>query len=467
MYSNYGIQRILCLLIFLIPVIWGCKKYTSAENPILPQILPVVDTLVKDGVPEDKQYNVILILYDDIGYEIPTYTGGQSYKTPSLDKIANGGTQFSQCHVSPLCSPTRFMLFTGQYNFRNYKSWGVMSTDEYSIGNLMKDAGYKTCVAGKWQMDGGANSINKLGFDNFLVNNVFTDTGETDYSWGSLYKNPLIYGESGYLSNKETAGKYSQNLFRDFIFNFIDNNKTDPFFIYWPFNLGHMPFCPPPNHPDFDKWNNRDEKPGDTIYFPSMVEYMDMLTGQLVDKLSQDNLLEKTIFLIMADNGTPFEITSKWNGQDIVGGKTSINEAGTHVPMLAYCPGTIKAGRIDTGLISAVDIMPTLASLVHKDIPAKAGTMDGVSFAARLFNNPVNYRNWIYCSYNSHPDIKNSNWTNWMQNLTFKRIERDQWTTFSNISVTPFEDFNLRQRSPDENYINNSFGLTMDSIISH
>src|SRR4051794_11399131 len=67
--------------------------------------------------------NIIIIMADDIGYEVPTYSGGESYSTPNLDYLATIGTQFTQAHAAPLCSPSRFMLMTGKYNFRNYSRW--------------------------------------------------------------------------------------------------------------------------------------------------------------------------------------------------------------------------------------------------------------------------------------------------------------------------------------------------------
>jgi len=88
-----------------------------------------------------SHYNIIFILSDDIGYEVPTYSGGQSYSTPSLDFMAANGTQFPECHGNALCSPSRFMLATGKYNFRNYDHWGIMDTSQRTFANLLKDAG--------------------------------------------------------------------------------------------------------------------------------------------------------------------------------------------------------------------------------------------------------------------------------------------------------------------------------------
>lgn len=109
--------------------------------------------------------NIVLILGDDIGYEIPTVNGGQSYATPNIDLMARAGMRFTQCYASPLCSPSRFMFLTGKYNFRNYTTWGIMDQSQRTFANMLSDAGYDTYVAGKWQVDGDDQSVRTFGFN--------------------------------------------------------------------------------------------------------------------------------------------------------------------------------------------------------------------------------------------------------------------------------------------------------------
>src|SRR5688572_10065806 len=96
--------------------------------------------------------NVILILADDLGYETIGANGGTSYKTPALDKLAAGGVRFTHCYVQPLCTPTRVQLMTGKYNVRNYIDFGNMDKEAVTFGNYFQKAGYKTLMAGKWQL---------------------------------------------------------------------------------------------------------------------------------------------------------------------------------------------------------------------------------------------------------------------------------------------------------------------------
>lgn len=96
--------------------------------------------------------NVILIMVDDFGYECITANGGESYQTPNIDKLAATGVRFENCHVQPLCTPTRVQLMTGRYNVRNYINFGTLLRTETTFGNLMKNAGYATGICGKWQL---------------------------------------------------------------------------------------------------------------------------------------------------------------------------------------------------------------------------------------------------------------------------------------------------------------------------
>ncbi len=99
-----------------------------------------------------KQPNIILIMSDDLGYEVIGANGGTSYSTPHLDEMAETGMRFENAHVMPLCTPTRVSLMTGKYNFRNYVGFGLMKPSEVTFGHLLSDAGYSTCISGKWQL---------------------------------------------------------------------------------------------------------------------------------------------------------------------------------------------------------------------------------------------------------------------------------------------------------------------------
>src|ERR1700722_16637356 len=101
--------------------------------------------------------NIVLILADDFGYECVGADGGTSYRTPVLDRLAASGARFEHCYVQPVCTPTRVQLMTGLYNVRNYTTFGEMDPKAVTFGQLLKSAGYATCIAGKWQLGRDVN----------------------------------------------------------------------------------------------------------------------------------------------------------------------------------------------------------------------------------------------------------------------------------------------------------------------
>ena len=98
---------------------------------------------------ENSRPNIVLIMVDDFGYECVTANGGQSYHTPNIDKLAATGVRFENCHVQPLCTPTRVQLMTGRYNIRNYLNFGTLVRTETTFGHLFKNVGYTTGICGK------------------------------------------------------------------------------------------------------------------------------------------------------------------------------------------------------------------------------------------------------------------------------------------------------------------------------
>jgi len=261
---------ILFIFIFSFLLFGDCRKPDNF-NPTI-EVANSIDEL------QVSRPNIILILGDDIGYEVPHYTGGQSYSTPNIDYMAAQGLQFTHCNATPLCSPSRFMLLTGKYNFRNYfgDSWDNMGLDQKTIANMMHDAGYKTCIAGKWQLNNGDSGIRNFGFDKYCVTDPFKDGSGEDDEKLHLYKDPSIYQNGAYLPASQVQGKYGEDMFFDYLSKFIDSNKTKPFFIYWATNLCHRPFCPTPDDPQFATWNpDHPDLDADSIYFPSMVKYFD------------------------------------------------------------------------------------------------------------------------------------------------------------------------------------------------
>ena len=341
--------------------------------------------------------NIILILADDIGYEIPAYSGGQSYTTPTIDSLANAGIQFTNCYSTPNCCPSRVMMLTGKYNFRNYTKWGKLNPSEKTFANMLQNNGYFTCVAGKWQLDGGDASVKAFGFDDYILWNPFADDLSGDENDKGRYKNPKIYQNGAYLPQSQTQGKYADDMFADFISGFIDSHTQCPFFIYYPMSLCHKPFSPVPDDAAFASWNP-DNGVSDVSYFPSMVKYMDKKVKQLVDKIKADSLENNTYIFFVGDNGTD-SVTSLYNGRYITGGKGTSTEFGTHVPFIVSSAANILQGSIDNNLVDFTDFFSTMANIsnIPQSSLSEYGILDGDSFYPQFQGDNSGARDWIYC----------------------------------------------------------------------
>ena len=107
----------------------------------------------------ERQPNIILVMADDVSWEAFGSYGGEDYKTPNLDQLASQGVRFSHCYSTPICTTSRVKIMTGKYNFRNYTHFGYLNPAEKTFGNLLQAAGYKTAIAGKWQLNGLYKSL--------------------------------------------------------------------------------------------------------------------------------------------------------------------------------------------------------------------------------------------------------------------------------------------------------------------
>ncbi|UCG57981.1 MAG: sulfatase-like hydrolase/transferase [Phycisphaerales bacterium] len=339
-----------------------------------------------------KRPNIILIMADDIGYECLSCYGSASYKTPVLDRLAATGVRFTHGYSQPLCTPSRVQIMTGRYNFRNYIKFGNFDYKERTFAHVLKSAGYKTCVAGKWQLMGeGADGPFKAGFDEYCLWHMEDVYGPK----GSRYRNPKIVQNGKLLGVLD--GNYGPDVCCDYVRGFIERNKSGPFLVYYPMILTHGPFEPTPDSPE---WG---QSVSNRRFYVDMVEYMDKTIGRIVQKLDQLGLRENTLIIFTGDNGTPGGITSQMtDGTSIAGGKSKTTDAGTHVALIANWIGTTLTGKVCDDLIDFSDILPTLADVAGASLP-KGVTIDGRSFLPQLRGEKGNPRDWIFCWYQRDP----------------------------------------------------------------
>ena len=286
--------------------------------------------------------NVIFILADDLGYDLLSVNGNKSYTTPNIHSMAHHGINFTHCEGTPLCSPSRCMLLTGKYNFRNYSNWGYMNDSEKTFGNVMQDAGYKTGFFRKLQLPFSYNLMANWGFD------TYTAVVITEDSLPKLrYKSPVLVDNKGRVPNSVVTGKYCDDILTDRIMSFIDSNANNLFFIYYPMSLAHAPFSPTPMDTAYANWDANSNR-SDTSFYPSMIKYIDLTIGAILNKLKKTGLDKNTIVVFSGDNGTPSEIFYNTDTiSDVEGGKAGTKEKGTHVPLVAYWPSHIPSGLIN------------------------------------------------------------------------------------------------------------------------
>lgn len=333
-----------------------------------------------------EQPNIVLIMADDFGYECVTANGGQSYQTPHLDRLAAGGMRFEQCHVQPLCTPTRVQLMTGRYNVRNYLNFGTLVRTETSFAQLLKRAGYVTGICGKWQLGREPDAPGHFGFDeSFLWQHTRRPP---------RYANPGL--EHNGVPKDFTSGEYGPQLVNDFAIDFVTRHKDKPFFLYYPMILTHNPFQPTPDSPNWDPKAQGERVNQSVKHFADMTAFMDKMIGRLDAKLAELGIRDKTLLMFLGDNGTHGGVTSRLNGADYQGGKGTTTRRGHHVPFIASWPAVMKEGRVNRDLISAADFLPTICEAAGVKTPPN---VDGVSFLPQLAGEQGAPRQWLYCWY--------------------------------------------------------------------
>jgi arylsulfatase A len=333
--------------------------------------------------------NILFILADDFGYELVGANGGESYSTPNLDRLAAGGMRFERCYSQPLCTPTRVQLLTGLYNQRNYVRFAHLDPAAATFAQLLKGAGYRTCIAGKWQLAGGADAPRRFGFDEHLLWQLTVRRAR--------YSNPVLEREGKVIEYRN--GEYGPDLVCDFLIDFMRRHRDGPFLAFYPMLLTHAPFEPTPDSAGWDPKSAGAEGGGsDPKHFPAMVRYADKLVGKMVAALDDLGIRERTLLLFTGDNGTARAIVSRWRGREVRGGKGLTHAGGTHVPLIASWPGVVPAGAVCRDLIDATDFLPTLLEAAGLPLPA-GFSPDGRSFLPQLRGQRGKPREWTYSWY--------------------------------------------------------------------
>ncbi len=332
--------------------------------------------------------NVIVILADDAGVETIGAYGGQ-YTTPRIDALARQGARFENAHATPLCTPSRVRLLTGRYSFRNYKAFGQLDPKEPTIAKVLKRAGYRTAVSGKWQLAGNpldgvpGSSPRQAGFDEWRV----WHAGPRQWDEGCQHWGPTLETNG----RRETfPGEFGADLVHRFALDFLDRNAKQPFFLFYSMILPHDPWVATPTH---RKAAKRQEQ------FGAMMEYLDSQVGEVMDRLDSLDLASSTLVVFLADNGTHPMIVSMRGGIKVQGGKGSTLSAGTHVPLILRWPSRLKAPTTSSQMVDLTDVFATIAAAAGQDRAIKAS--DGHDLMEALAGKRAPGRESIFMDYSA------------------------------------------------------------------
>jgi len=354
--------------------------------------------------------NIVVILADDLGYGDLGCYGHPTIRTPNLDRMASEGMRFTDFYTAAeVCTPSRAALLTGRYPVRSgmannqfrvlrNRSTGHLPDDEITIAEALKARGYATGMVGKWHL--GVWSINpeghplRHGFDFFFGLPHSNDMNPTplaprgapgrpdqDPAWWNapLYRNRELVSQPA--DQTQLTRLYTAEAKR-----FIHMHKDRPFFFYFAHTFPHVPLFASGHF----RGTSRRGLYGD------VVEELDWSVGQILDTLRQEGIAENTLVFFTSDNG-PWLIMNQQGGSAglLRGGKGSTWEGGMRVPGIAWWPGKIRAGVVNTNLACTMDLFPTALKLAGAPLPSDR-ILDGHDLSGVLLKGEASLRHVLF-----------------------------------------------------------------------
>ncbi len=339
-------------------------------------------TAIERAVP-----NIVLIYVDDLGYGDLSITGSEAISTPNLDSMAENGVMLTDYYApAPICSASRAGLLTGRYPMRTLTPgayldsesmmghlkdlseeflgsyvWGNkgLPTDEILLSEVLQQADYETALVGKWHLG--------IKEDERPYNNGF------DLFYGALYSDDMepykIYNNDVVIHDAPYDQSNMTKELTEVAVNFIEDNKDEPFFLYYASPFPHYPA------------NASDDFIGSSKagIYGDCVQEIDWSVGEILDTLESNGLSENTLVIFTSDNGPWFEGATGGSR----GRKDTTYDGGQHVPFIVYMPGTIPAGEVYEGLMSGIDIFPTILSMAGIELPTDR-VIDGMDMTTFL-----------------------------------------------------------------------------------
>jgi arylsulfatase A len=213
----------------------------------------------------------------------------------------------------------------------------------------------------------------------------------------------------GRIIADEIEDRYGPDVDLEVYLDFIRTRAKNkqPFLAFYSTCLPHYPWEPTPDSKDKTYRSPGPAHKGDPKYFPDMLAYLDKQIGSMLRTLDDLGIADDTIIMFLADNGTDRDLVNSWgDGKQIAGGKGTMTDRGTHVPLIVRWPGRIQAGGTCGDLVDLTDLLPTLCELTGASLPD--AKIHGRSFAPQLLGKPGNPREWIHIQNANDRQVRNS-----------------------------------------------------------
>ncbi|RMG59094.1 MAG: arylsulfatase [Bacteroidetes bacterium] len=340
--------------------------------------------------------NILLIMTDDQGYGDLGLHGNPDILTPTLDSLGQTGLRMQQFYVSPVCAPTRASLMTGRHHLRTgvrdtYNGGAVMASEEVTLAEMLREAGYATGIFGKWHLgDTWPHRPQDQGFEESLIHHGggMGQPGDHPHNYrrgeDSSYFDPWLQHNGTF---KPYEG-YCSSIFTQAAIDFVTAEREAPFFAYLAFNAPHTPLQVPQEDLDqYTDWqyeaaaypaagqahsdlNERETRSAQRVY--AMITHLDRELGRLFHQLRASGQADNTLVIFLTDNGPQ---QRRYNG-GLRERKGSIYEGGVRVPMFVSWPAGLPQNQDIAQVGAHIDLLPTLADLLG--LPTPAG-LDGQS----------------------------------------------------------------------------------------
>lgn len=352
---------------------------------------------------QEKPTNFIIINLDDAGYGDFGYNGAIGYTTPNIDRMAAQGLQFTRFYSAQAVSgASRAGLLTGCYPNRiglsgapDHTAKHGIAQSETTIGEILQKRGYATAAFGKWHLGHLAQFLpTNNGFDEYYGIPYSNDMWPNHPTGKNYYPPlPLIQGTQTVETNPDQT-QFTTN-FTNRTLEFIEKNKTKPFFIYLAHPMPHVPLFVS------DKFKGKSQQ---GLYGDVMME-IDWSVGQILEKLKSEGLDQNTLVVLTSDNG-PWLNYGNHAGSTggLREGKGTSFEGGQRVPCLMWWPGAIQPGTVTNKLASNIDLLPTLSQIASAEPPALK--IDGVSLLPLIKGDPTATPRKSFCYYYRQNDLE-------------------------------------------------------------